>query len=217
MNEVTRIRGHIPQEVFDYQVLLDALADYHKPRDKITRLLAEGTIIRIKKGLYCFGEGLRREPISREQLANLIYGPSYVSADYALGYHGLIPEHVETVTSVTTRRSRVFETPLGTFSYQTLSERCYGVGAALASVGRTTFLIATPEKALIDKVWTDKRFNGRRMSDFEAYLRDDLRIEDASLGGLDRSRLEAIRRACRSAKISNLVYYLLRGEGASDA
>ena len=121
MEEITRIRRDITREIFDYQVLTDALSDYSKPRDKITKLLAGGAIVRIKKGLYCFGEGLRRGPVSREQVANLIYGPSYVSLDYALSYHGLIPERVEVVTSVTTRRSRKFETPLGSFSYRMLN------------------------------------------------------------------------------------------------
>ena len=84
MNEVARIRQKIRREVFDYQVLQDALAGYRKPRDRITRLLAGEAIVRVKKGLYCFGEALRRDPLSREYLANLIYGPSYVSLDYGL-------------------------------------------------------------------------------------------------------------------------------------
>ena len=54
------IRGKVSGEVFDYQVLLDALSGYAKPRDKITRLLADGAIVRIKKGLYCFGKAFRR-------------------------------------------------------------------------------------------------------------------------------------------------------------
>ena len=103
------LRQKIDLDVFDYQVLLDVLAGYGKPRDKITRLLMSGEIVRVKKGLYCFGEAFRRSPICREYLANLIYGPSYVSLDYALRLHGLIPERVEAVTSVTTRRSRGFE------------------------------------------------------------------------------------------------------------
>ena len=71
MEEIARIRQAITLEVFDYQVLMSALSDYSKPRDKITRLLAGGAIIRIKKGLYCFSESLRREPIIREHVANL--------------------------------------------------------------------------------------------------------------------------------------------------
>ncbi len=217
MEEITRIRREITREVFDYQVLTDALSGYSKPRDKITKLLAGGAIIRIKKGLYCFGEGLRREPISREQVANLIYGPSYVSLDYALSYHGLIPERVEVVTSVTTRRSRNFQTPLGPFSYRMLREARYVTGAILEAIGKTTFLIATPEKALVDKIWTDKRFSGNRMSDFRAYLLDDLRIDEETLGRFNESRLESIALVYDSAKTNRLVHYLRRLGRVSDA
>ncbi|MEA3441146.1 MAG: hypothetical protein U9R58_12785 [Chloroflexota bacterium] len=111
MKTIGKIRAKIHGEIFDYQVLLYTLSGYRKPRDKITRLLAAGAIVRIKKGLYCFGDPFRKKPISREHLANLIYGPSYISIDYALSYYGLIPERVETITSVTTHRSRDFDTP----------------------------------------------------------------------------------------------------------
>lgn len=217
MEEIARIRQEVAREVFDYQVLTDALSAYSKPRDKITKLLAGGVIVRIKKGLYCFGEGLRREPLSREQIANLIYGPSYISLDYALGYHGLIPERVEIVTSVATRRSRTFETPLGSFSYRMLRETRYATGAILEVMGSTTFLIATPEKALVDRVWTDRRFSGSRMSDFGPYLLDDLRIDEEALSRLVGSRLESIARAYDSAKVNRLVRYLRRSGRISDA
>ena len=217
MEEITRIRSEINREIFDYQVLTDALSGYSKPRDKITKLLASGAIVRIKKGLYCFGEGLRREPVSRKQVANLIYGPSYVSLDYALGYHGLIPERVEVITSVTTRRSRNFETPLGSFSYRMLREDRYATGAILEAAGTATFLMATPEKALVDKIWTDRRFSGTRISDFEAYLLDDLRIDEEVLNRLLGSRLESIAHAYDSAKISRLVSYLKRSGRILDA
>ncbi|MBW1855256.1 MAG: hypothetical protein JRJ00_11360 [Deltaproteobacteria bacterium] len=95
------LRRKIPQEEFDYQTLLDCLEVYARPRDKISDLLKKGIIIRVKKGLYIFGEEYRKIPYSMEILANLIYGPSYISLDYALQYYGLIPERIEAVTSVT--------------------------------------------------------------------------------------------------------------------
>jgi predicted transcriptional regulator of viral defense system len=211
------MRRNIGGEVFDYQVLMDALAEYRKPRDKITRLLAGGAIVRVKKGLYCFGEPFRREPLSREYLANLIYGPSYVSLEYALSHHGLIPERVETVTSVTTRRSRDFDTPFGTFSYRMLNSPRYTLGAILETAGKTSFLVASPEKALADKVWTDKRFSGLRLSDYDAYLSDDLRIDREALSRFDCFRLQVIATAYHSAKISNLVRYLKRIKEAAHA
>jgi hypothetical protein len=83
MSEIASIRQTIDMDVFDHQAFLSTLRTYAKPRDKITRLLASGDIVRIKKGLYCFGEAFRRDPICREYLANLIYGPSYVSLNRA--------------------------------------------------------------------------------------------------------------------------------------
>jgi hypothetical protein len=217
LNEVTRIRQIIRGEVFDYQVLQDALAGYRKPRDRITRLLASGVIVRVKKGIYCFGEVLRRDPLSREYLANLIYGPSYVSLDYALSHHGLIPERVETVTSVTSRPSRDFDTPFGRFSYRMLKGPRYCIGAVLEEGGKTPFLIASPEKALADKVWADKRFNGLRVSDYAPYLLEDLRMDGRALRGLDPSRLQAIAAAYGSVKINNLVRFLKRLEDSPHA
>ena len=128
IEEIVRIRRTIEHDVFDYQALTEALSRYRKPRDKLTKLLGSGAVVRIKKGLYCFSEDFRKEPISREYLANLIYGPSYVSLDYALSYHGLIPERVDVVTSVTMRRSRGFNTPFGMFSYRMVTDkRFHGV------------------------------------------------------------------------------------------
>ena len=151
-NDILSIRQRIPFDVFDYATLSSALAGYSKPRDKITKLLAGGNVVRIKKGLYCFGDALRKQALSREYLANLIYGPSYVSLGYALAFHGLIPERVETVTSVTTGRSRDFSTPIGNFTYRMLTGRRYECGADLVEADGVSFLIATPEKAISDRI-----------------------------------------------------------------
>lgn len=207
---ITALRSKVTGEVFDYQVIMDVLKMYQKPRDVVTRLLAGGIILRIKKGLYCFGDALRRMPVNREYVANLIYGPSYVSLEYAMHYHGMIPEQVHTVTSVTSKRSRRFDTPLGEFSYRMLSKNRYAVGQILDSTEDTAFMIATPEKALIDKVWTDSRFDGTRISEFREYLVDDLRIDMDTLGKLDSNLMGGICDVYGSAKIRNLIVYLKR-------
>ena len=202
------LRQQIQRDVFDYQQLVGCLEGFKKPRDKIHRLVSGGEIIRIKKGLYTFSEPFRKGPISRESLANLIYGPSYVSLDYSLSYHGLIPERVTTVTSVTTGRTCAFDTPFGVFSYRRMSLSRYAVGGTLAQAGDTSFLIASPEKALADKIWADKRFTGTRLSDYGPYLVDDLRLDVAQLAALDGNRLEAVARAFDSQKIYLLMRYL---------
>ena len=55
---------------------MGCLADYQRPREKITQLLKNKVLIRVKKGLYVFGEAYKKGPYSLEILSNLIYGPS---------------------------------------------------------------------------------------------------------------------------------------------
>src|SRR4030065_2491708 len=124
------LREKSPPEELDYQTLLNALHGYSRPRAKITALLRDGVIVRVKKGLYVFGEEERRKPLCRELLANLIYGPSCISLVYALATHRLMPERVETVTSVTCGRSRAFDTPVGRFTYRMISLEAFPVGGA---------------------------------------------------------------------------------------
>jgi predicted transcriptional regulator of viral defense system len=209
MIDVSQLRGRIQRDIFDYQQLQECLRDYAKPRDKISMLLRRGHIVRIKKGLYVFGDSYRRAPASRELMANLIYGPSYISMEYALGFHGLIPERVESVTSATTGQSRQFSTPFGVFTYRKLAPARYANGAELVKSGEATFLIATPEKALIDLVWADKRFNSGTPAELASYLEEDLRIDAKRLAKLNRNRLRTIATAYCSRKITLLCRYLL--------
>ena len=75
-------------------------------------------------------------------------------------------------------------------------------------VGRDSFLIATPEKALMDKVWCDKRFAGAAVTAFEPYLRDDLRVDFDRLAAFDLGRVEAIAATAGSRKLHNLSRFL---------
>lgn len=207
------IRERLASDVLDYQQLVACLAGYAKPRDKIGALLADGSLIRVRKGLYVLGERYRRSLISREILANLIYGPSYVSLDYALNIHGLIPERVAEVTSMTSGEKRRFTTPFGVFTYRPLSARRYAPGVVWAGEGESHYLLASPEKALADKVWSDARFRPTRESDFDSYLIADMRIEAERLAALDASRLADIAAAYASRKVSLLARYWSRRFG----
>jgi len=208
------IRERVSGEVFDYQQLVGFLSDYAKPRDRIGRWLADGSLVRVRKGLYVFGERYRRAPLSREHLANLIYGPSYVSLDYALAHCGMIPERVQDVTSVTTGETRRFTTPLGVFTYRHLSPARYAPGIVWAGAGDARFLMASPEKALADKVWADKRFRPAKIADFADYLAADLRVDDDRLDALDPSRLDTIARAYAARRLDLLMRYLARRKEA---
>lgn len=195
------LRRQIGREEFDYVALMAALSGLAKPHDRITRLLRSGEIVRIKKGLYVFGEDHRRHPCSRELLANLAYGPSFVSLDYALSFHGLIPERVEQVTSVTTGRARSFETPVGVFVYRPVPVRSFHLGMRRIEAGEVAFLVASPERALADKVREERSARVRSIREAERLFFEDLRLNRGAFGELDPAALRAMAQAMGSRKV----------------
>ena len=171
-------------EEFDYNFIKNALSQYKNPRVKINDLLKKKEIIRIKKGLYVFGPKLAQGPYSKETLANLIYGPSYISLEYALSFYGLIPERVETVTSITNKRNKLFKTPAGIFSYRYIHPSIYSCGITIQEMDKYhSILIATKEKALSDTLY----FSGKITDEIhlKKYLFDDLRLDEEAIARLN--------------------------------
>ncbi len=213
---IEQVRNKIEGEIFDYSQLMLALSDYRKPRDTVSTLLRREHIIRVKKGLYVFGPTWRRTQLSPETLANLVYGPSAISIDYALAWYGLIPERVNTITSVTPGRSRAFLTPVGRFSYTQLSGNKFSVGLLRQSSPGGSFLMAEPLKALADKVCTDSRFKPTSAASYTDYLFSDLRIDEDTLVPLIKpDRIEIIGQAYTKRKVHWLMKYLLNRFGGA--
>jgi hypothetical protein len=211
------LRRRIEGEEFDYQPLLDSLKQYERPRDKITSLLRQKAIIRVKKGIYVFGPKYARRPFSREILANMIYGPSCISLDFALHYHGLIPERVEAVTSVTSGRGRRFVTPVGLFIYREIPPGAFPIGIDQVQLeGGRSFLMAVPEKALADKIQDDRGTAIRSQDDMRRYLMQNLRIDAESLEKLRTETLSILaeRYGSRKLRLLNKVVAHLHEEGA---
>jgi hypothetical protein len=176
--EPIHIRNKIQREEFDYPLLSHILCTYAGRRQKIHGLLQSGAIVRVKKGLYVFGHDYRRAPVCLETLANLIYGPSCVSLEYALSFYGLIPERVMHVTSVTSGRDKDFDTPLGRFTYRHLNPKKYAAGINLVWMDPLhPVFFATPEKALADYLLIHKVKGLKSSQDARMFLEEDLRID----------------------------------------
>ena len=118
----------------------------------IQRALKSGEVIQVRRGLYHLSPSVFPSLVSTEVLANLIYGPSYVSLETALAYHGWIPEAVHNCTSVTSGRPKHFDTPHGRFSYLRIKQTPLMAGVLCAQSPSGTFLVATPLKAIADIV-----------------------------------------------------------------
>ena len=210
------VRNRIQAEIFDYQTLTDVLKELSFPRDKITDLLRKGIIIRVKKGLYVFGDRYQRHPYSKELLANLIYGPSYISLDYALAYYGIIPEGAEALTSVTLGRSRKFSTPIGLFIYRQIPAQAYLAGMLRVEGDHDqAFLIASPEKALADKIVSERGAPVASSAEMRRFLIENLRIDVGAIRSLSAERIGEFAGRYRSRKLrhlSGLVRRLQRSE-----
>ena len=211
------VRDSIPAEIFDYQILMDALKGLAYPRNRINDLLRQGIIIRVKKGLYVFGDKDRKYPYSKELLANLIYGPSYVSLDYALAYYGLIPERVEALTSVTPNRTRRFSTPVGLFLYRQIPARAYEEGMVRVEGEHSqAFLIASPEKALADKIVSVRGASIASIGEMGRFLEEDLRIDSGAIRSLSAERIEEFAGRYRSLRLKRLSGYLRRHQRSKE-
>lgn len=110
-------------------------------------------VIQLRRGLYVLSKADRKVEPGNLFLSGQLYSPSYVSLEYALGVHGLIPEMVTQVTAVTTRNAASFKTELGSFEYQHIKREAFrGFKAARDQTGLTYFL-AEPEKAVVDFIY----------------------------------------------------------------
>ncbi|MBQ9989981.1 MAG: hypothetical protein IJP31_03430 [Lachnospiraceae bacterium] len=98
-----------------YAMLMEELRGYSAPANKLGRMVKEGLCTHIVRGLY---ETDKTTP--GYLLAGSIYGPSYLSFEFALAQYGLIPEAVYTFTSATfeKKKSKKYSTPFGTFFYR---------------------------------------------------------------------------------------------------
>lgn len=166
------------------------LKDYRQPNDKIKNLVKDNLLIPVRRGLYIPGPLIMQRQPDPFLIANHILGPSYVSFESALSYYSLIPEKVYTIISASTKASRTFYTKIGIFGYTKLSLPYYSFGIRSVELIRNQrFLIASPEKALFDKIITTTGIEFRSKKATLEYLEDDLRIDLDMLKSLDISAM----------------------------
>ena len=146
-------------------------------------------IIRIRRGLYIPGGEVF---YSTKTLANKIFGPSYISFEYALSYYGFIPEKVETITSAVYNKNkkRTFRTPVGTFLYKSVPDTVYHKGITRKEENSHPYLIATAEKALLDTLYQHRSIN--TISQLSDLIYKDLRLDTSVISELDIKALEEI-------------------------
>ncbi|WP_332021171.1 type IV toxin-antitoxin system AbiEi family antitoxin domain-containing protein [Kaistella sp.] len=163
------------------------MKDYKRPNDKIHELIKREKLVSLKRGLYIWNSQILPEPFS---VANVLYGPSYVSAESALAYHGLIPEQVFTIVSMTLKNSKNFNNPLGNFEYIKLQPPYYAFGIQQVELRENQFsLMATAEKAILDKIVTTSGTIFRSIEAASAFLLENMRMDEDLLKSLNTKEM----------------------------
>lgn len=190
MNKVPeRVFESLPWSQFTSQDLATLFpGSEHRRYGLVKRALASGEIIHIRRGLYCLAPKYQKKSVNLHALAQHVYGPSYVSLESALSWHGWIPEAVHAVTSASFKKSKEFTTPLGIFRYDRVAQRVfYTEVERLTDASGNVFLMATPLKALADYVYVRKK----DWAGIEPAV-SSLRIEPEELEQVTESALEAL-------------------------
>ena len=199
--------GNVPVQAGTIAACFDYLAS---PSEKIRALEKDGQLIRLKRGLYVVSSEVSGKPINACLCANHIYGPSYVSQQWALRWYGLIPERVYTMTSVTTKRTRVFENTLGRFTYEQVKPEYFAIGINNIDEDGVTFLIASREKALCDMILHNSYLPSQSVKGLWQYLEEDIRFDMDELAAFDVDIIEACAKLGRKENILNNLIKILK-------
>lgn len=187
------------------RILAEELAAYGAPKNKISRMVNSGQLLRVVNGLY--ETDSEAPPVC---LAASIYGPSYVSFQYALAFHDLIPEDVPVITSATFGKGKAkrYVTPFGTFTFHDIPKAAFPYGIELHELQGRPFRIASLTKAVCDTLWLMPPANNYR--ELEEALYENLRLDASAITRISSADVRFLAERYRSTTIRKLADYLER-------
>jgi len=138
----------------------------------IRRAIQAGYLNRLCRGLFQITSKINAIKPNAFEIAQFVYGPSYISFESALSWHGWIPEGVRVITSAATKPAKETTTPIGTFSYERIPVKIFSLGVSHIQLETESFLMANSWKALADLIYV-------RKNDWPniSHISEDLRIE----------------------------------------
>ncbi|MFQ5343575.1 MAG: hypothetical protein ACE5F6_18705 [Anaerolineae bacterium] len=196
------------EPVFETGLLLAGDVDPANVRRQLSRWTKAGRLYQLRRGLYALAPPFQKVKPHPFLVANRMVRGSYVSLQSALEYHGLIPEYVPVVTSVTTARPARWDTPVGIFEFRHIrTDLLYGYRLVEVVTGQRAF-VAVPEKSLLDIIYlqpggdSPAYLQGLRLQNLEhldlvelqrqAHLADSPKLRRAASRVADLARAEAL-------------------------
>lgn len=163
-----------------------------------------GRVIKLRNNKYVFSD-FKPTGLDYYVVANYLYKPSYISLELALNHYGVIPESVLTSTSVTTNKTKSFDTVFGYFSYRSLDRYLY-FGYEVIEHKNHGIALASLEKAILDYIYLNHDIENE--SHFE-YLRwDRYEIRDRLDVKLFKKYLKVFSSKALNKRVSYLLNYI---------
>ena len=150
---------------------------------QLSRWVESGKLLQIRRGWYLIEKPYRARDVSDAAIANAVIRPSYLSLEWALQYHALIPEATFQPTSITTLRGIRFEALDRLFLYHHVA-RGFFHGYGSYDYAGEKIACASPEKALLDLIYLFVQRNAFSL----------LWLEGLRLQNLDRFDVKELRR-----------------------
>jgi len=170
----------------------------------VNRALKDGSLIRVKRGIYVLGRHYRSHPVHPFVVAQNLVPGSYISFESALAHHGWLPEAVFVTASVSPGRKTVnLETrDFGTFSYHPLAinDYCFLTNTDRVKYNKLTSFVAQPLRALMDLVALRKvRWSGLD------WLIKGMRIEEDTLIALRRKDFTDLKQVYKHKAVNTFL------------
>lgn len=191
--------------VISTKELLVKYQTYRSPKMKIKREIDNGVYHRITKGWY---ETDATTP--GYLLCSYLVAPSYLSFEFALSHHGLIPERVVEYTCATTLKNHTKEyiNGFGRFRFRDIPADVFAFGVERLSEGDYPYLMASPEKALCDLL--SKLSPVDSIKELEGLLFENLRIDEDRFEALNEQDLRFLAAHYPKRNLRYLIQYLER-------
>lgn len=194
---------------FQHFVLLSKFGDVSHPEQKIKYLSAQGKISQIQRGWYI--DNSLSSSYSKFHIANLLYGPSYVSGLSALSYLGWIADKTYTVQSIVFKRGKILDTEIGRFQYSKIKREAFSLGLTRVKMSENTYcLMANPTKALYDYLIFTPNLHFTGKDDLFEFLEVNLRFDVDRLDDLDLDLVLNLSKLGIKERQTNILYQLLK-------
>lgn len=194
--------------VITTQQLKEKYSHLSDPIGKIFHEIKSKKIFPLVKGVY------ETDPNTHgSKLAQFIYGPSYLSFDYALNLYGLIPETIYNTFTCATfnkRKVKTYTNHFGTFIYRDVPKEVFNLGVLVLIDGQYSYQIATIEKALCDKLYILPPVNN--INELKEMLFDDLRIDKDIFDDLNKKDILSIAPLYHSKNLNLLMRFINGGK-----